>query len=272
MKLKQILSALIILFYQTTASAVVLAEVGSEKITLKEFNEEYAKVLKGTPINPPSKALFLDDMIRLELGVQEAKKRKLENDDIVQEQFRHILYRALLEREIGPKAGAISISSKELRNHYRKNPEIRTSHILIGLKPGASKKERQIARKRGQEIYAEVKKSRRPFEELVKLYTDDVQTKPHGGDLGWQTRLTLVPQYYKAAMRLKVGQITGVVETNYGLHILKLTGRKSFQKADKVKIRAQVFDMKRKRLFDAYFKSLKKKYKVKKNLKALLKK
>ncbi len=270
--MKQFLFALIILSYHTTASAVVLAEVGSEKITLREFNQEYEKVLKNTPINPPSRRLFLEDMIRLELGVQEAKRKKLENDSIVQEQFKHVLYRALLEKEVGTQASAISVSTKELRAHYRKNPEIRTSHILIGLKSGATKKERLAARKRAQEIYTKVKKSRRPFEELVKLYTDDVQTKPRGGDLGWQTRLTLVPQYYKAAIRLKVGQITGIVESKFGFHILKLIGRKSFKNADRVKVRAQVFDKKRKRLFDAYFKSLKKKYKVKKNLKALLKK
>jgi len=152
-----------------------------------------------------------------------------------------------------------------MREYYKDNPEVRTSHILIEVAPGATKQQRETAKKRAEEIYAEVKKSKRPFEELVKLYTDDSLTKDFGGDIGFQSRVTLVPTYYDAAIGMKKDQIKGLIESRYGFHIIKLTDRRSYSSANKRQIRAAVFDQKRKKLFDQYFSQLKKQYKISKS-------
>ena len=244
------------------ASAQVVASVGSKKITLKEFNQKYNEILKQT-VNPPSKSLFLEDLVRYEIGVQEAKKRKLQSDPIVKQAIDQELYKGLLERELGKKVEAIKVTEKEMRAYYRRNPEIRTSHILIEHKPNATSKEIAAAKKRAQEIFAEVKKSKRPFSELVKLYSDDVLSKQNGGDVGWQSRVTLVPPYYNAIKSLKTGRMTkSLVRTRFGFHIIKVTGRHSFQDANRRQIRAAVFDQKRKKLFDNFFKKLKGNYKI----------
>lgn len=241
-----------------------VAVVGTKKITVEEFNRKFNDV-RNMAVNPPTKAQFLEDLVRYELGVQEAERRNLEKDPVVQDRMKQELYKALLEKELAERVNKIAVNEKEMEAYYKKNPEIRTSHILIELKPGATPEQRAEARKRATEIYEEVKKSKRPFEELVRLYSDDPLTKQTGGDVGYQSRITLVPSYYDAILAMKVGEIRGLIDTPFGFHIVKVTGRRSFDNANKRQLRAAVFDEKRKDIFNDYFDKLKKSYKIQTN-------
>lgn len=242
----------------------VVATVGKKKITVEEFDKKYAEI-KSQTINAPPKAVFLEDLVRYELGVQEAERRNLEKDPQVQEHIRQELYKGLLEKELGQRVQKIQVSEKEMANWYKSNPEIRTSHILIEFKPGATATQEAEAKKRALEILNEVNKSKRPFEELVKLYSDDPLSKQAGGDVGWQSRITLVPSYYEAALSMKVGEVKGLIETQFGFHIIKVTGRHSYENANKKQVRSAVFDEKRREIFNEFFTKLKKSYPVKTN-------
>jgi len=253
---------------QDKSSDAVVAVVGDKKITRKEFEQRYEEVQRQT-INAPSRELFLEDLVRYEVGVQEAEKRGLQNDPIVKERIRQEMYKGLIEREIGKRVSDIKVSDAEMKAFYAKNPEIRTSHILIEFKPDANETEKAAAKKRAEEIYAEVRNSKRPFEELVALYSDDVLSKKNGGDIGWQSGMTLVPPYYETILKMKVGEVRGLIETQYGFHIVKVTGRRSFADANKRQIRAAVFDEKRKEIFNDYFNRLKRQYKIEVNRSAL---
>jgi parvulin-like peptidyl-prolyl isomerase len=246
----------------------VVATVGTKKITLDEFNRKYKEVTSQVLSNPPSKRVFLEDLVRYEMGVQEAKKRGFDKDPIVLDRFNQEMYKALLEKELGNKVEENKVTEAEMKAWYAKNPQIRASDILIEVKPGATADQRAEAKKRANEILDEVKKSKRPFEELVRLYSDDTTTKALGGDVGWQSRISLVPAYYNAANSLKVGETTSnLVETPFGFHIIKLTGRRSYEEATKREIRMAVFDEKRKVVFDNFFNGLKKQYTVNVNSK-----
>lgn len=261
-----------ILFLVTTSAFAqnapqVVATVGTKKITLDEFNKKYKEVIGQVLINPPSKKVFLEDLVRYEVGVQEARKRGIEKDPAVQDRMNQELYKALLEKELGKKVQENTVSDAEMKSWYAKNPQLRLSDILVEVKPGATDAQRTEAKKRAEEIIAEVKKSKRPFEELVRLYSDDTTTKSLGGDVGWQSRTSLVPSYYEAANALKVGEISNLVETPFGFHIIKLTGRRSYEEAAKREIRMAVFDEKRKTVFDDFFAQVKKQYQINVNAK-----
>ncbi len=254
---------------QDKADSAVVAQVGAKKITRADFDKKYNEIKLQT-INPPTRAQFLEDLVRYELGVQEAEKRNLEKDPLVQDRMKQELYKALLEKELGQKVQKIQVSDKEMMEWYKKNPEIRFSHILIEFKPGATPEQIAEAKKRATEIYEkDVKGSKRPFEELVKLFSDDPLSKQAGGDVGWQSRVTLVPSTYDATVSMKVGDVKGLVETPFGFHIIKLTGRRSFEEANKRQIRAAVFDEKRRQAFNEYFEKLKKQYNIRENPAAL---
>lgn len=242
--------------------AAVVAQVGNYKIEKKYFDSKYKEVIEKS-YAPPSKEVFLEDLIRYQVGLQEAKKRKVANDPKVREKIDQILYQGLIEKEIGKKVENIKVTEKEMKSFYAKNPEIRTSHILIQLPPNPNRGQIKEAKQRAQKILKEVLGSKRPFSELATLYTDDAQTKRNGGDIGFQTRISILPNYFNAANRLKVGEISKrLIETPFGFHIVKLTGRNKYANANKRHLRQVIFDIKRKSLFDSYFAKLKKRYKI----------
>jgi len=241
-----------------------VATVNNKKITVEEFNRKYSEV-RSLTLNPPTKAQFLEDLIRYEIGLQEADKKKIEQDPVVQERIRQEVYKALLEKELSDKVNKISVTDREVEEYYKKNPDVRASHILVEIKPGATNEQKAEAKKRAEQIYSEVKKSKRSFEELVRLYSEDSVTKAAGGDVGYQSRITLGPGIYDTLLGMKAGEVKGLVETQYGYHILKLTGRRSYENSNKRQLRAAVFDDKRKTVFDDYFKVLKKNYNIKMN-------
>jgi parvulin-like peptidyl-prolyl isomerase len=262
--IKEVVIALTFAALAQQAHAQAVAKVGSVEISFQEFKDKYAEAKRQT-INPPTPEVFLDDLIRFYVGVQEAEKMKMRNDPAVQDGFNQVLYKTFIEKEIGKKVDAIKISEGELRSQYAKNPEIRSSHILIEYKPEATPEQIEIAHKRALEILAEVKKSNKPFEELVRLYSDDTLSRNTGGDIGFQNRVTLVPTYYEELLKMKPNEIAGPIRTQYGWHIVKMTGRRSYQDANVRQLRAIVFDEKRKEMFDELFKHLTSHYPVTKN-------
>lgn len=255
-------------FAEQAKDAPVVAVIGNKTITVAEFNKRYDDV-KAQAINAPTKEQFLEDLVRYEMGLQEAEKRKMQNDPIVIERMQQEMYKALVEKELGATVQKINVTEKDMTAYYEKNPEIRTSHILIEVKAGSSSEQKQVAKKRALEIFQEVKKSKRPFEELVKLYSDDPAAKQTAGDIGWQTRLTLVPAYYETALKMKMGDVAGLIETPFGFHIIKLTGKKAYASADKRAVRTAAFDEKRRQIFNDYFEKMKKNYRIQLNKKAI---
>lgn len=247
----------------------VVASIGNTKITVKEFNDKFNQAFKNS-VNPlPTKAQFLEELIRFEVGVQEAEKRNLDRDPIVRDAMRRELYKGLLEKELGMKVQNMPITEAEMAEHYKRNPEIRFSHILFELKPNPTPEQRKEALDRANKILDEVKKSKRPFPELVKLYSDDPLSKQVGGDAGWQSRLTIVPQLYDAALSGKPGDIKGLIETQFGFHIIRITDKRTYENASKRAVRLSVFEEKRKKIFDEYMEKLKKSYSIKSNPSAL---
>lgn len=243
----------------------VVATIGNTKITVKDFNDKFNQAFKNS-VNPlPTKKQFLEELIRFEVGVQEAEKRNLDRDPIVRNAMRRELYKGLLEKELGMKVQNMPITEAEMAEHYKRNPEVRFSHILFELKPNPTPEQRQEALDRANKIFDEVKKSKRPFPELVKLYSDDPLSKQVGGDAGWQSRLTIVPQLYDAALSGKAGDIKGLIETQFGFHIIKVTDKRTYENASKRAVRLSVFEEKRKKIFDEYMEKLKKNYTIKSN-------
>jgi parvulin-like peptidyl-prolyl isomerase len=245
----------------TPAKAQILATAGTAKITVEDFERRLQDIRRQTT-NPPTNGQFLEDLIRFEIGLQEAERLKLQSDPLVKERYKQVLYNSLLEKQVGSKVENIQITENEMKDFYKKNPEIRLAHILIDIKSNATTEERETTRRRAEEILGEVKKSKRPFEQLVKIYSDDTPTKEMGGDIGFQSRVTLMPLIYDTAVNMKPGDIRGLIETRFGFHILKMIERRNYDMADKRQIRAAVFEEKRAKVFNDYFEKLKKTYSV----------
>lgn len=241
--------------------AQVIAKVGNTEITKKELDEKYI-LLQQQLIDVPSKKVLLNDLINFEVGVQEAYRRGLDKDPIIKDRMKQELYKGFIEKELGPKVAQIAVSNAEMKSYYSRYPEIRTSHIMIEIRPDATPQQRAQARARAQEVAAAVSKNPSNFENLVRMHSDDVMSKKVGGDIGWQTRLTHYPSLYRTAVQLGVGKVSSVVETPFGLFIIKLTGKKRFEEADHSMLRLAVQEEKKKSQFDAFIQNVRTKYKI----------
>jgi len=125
------------------------------------------------------------------------------------------------------------VSAQEVKGFYEANaasfgePEQRrASHILIGIKSGASDADKAKARERAARILAEVRKSPGRFAELARRNSSDAGSASKGGDLGFFSRGMMVQPFEEAAFRLKPNQIGDLVESDFGFHIIKITGIK----------------------------------------------
>ena len=126
------------------------------------------------------------------------------------------------------------VGSEEIKAYYESNasrygePEQRrASHILIAVKSGAGDAEKAKARERAARILSQARKSPGSFAELAKKNSDDPGSASKGGDLGFFSRGMMVRPFEDAAFRLKPNQIGDLVESDFGFHIIRITGVKA---------------------------------------------
>lgn len=98
------------------------------------------------------------------------------------------------------------------------------SHLLIAVDAKATAEEKQKARAKAADLLKQVKAKPASFAELAKANSQDPGSAANGGDLGSFKRADMTKAFADAAFGMKVGDISDLVETEYGLHIIKLTG------------------------------------------------
>ncbi|HEV2130219.1 MAG TPA: peptidylprolyl isomerase [Longimicrobiaceae bacterium] len=91
----------------------------------------------------------------------------------------------------------------------------------IIIEPRPSEAARQAAIARAEEVLRELRDGT-SFEVLARRYSEDTGTREHGGDLGWFRRGRMVPAFENVAFNLRPGQTSGIVETEFGLHIIRV--------------------------------------------------
>ncbi len=128
----------------------------------------------------------------------------------------------------------IRVNEDDLRTYYKENltrlaakEERRASHILINAAKDASAADRDQAKARAQELLAQVRKSPASFAEVAKKSSQDSGSAPAGGDLNFFGRGAMVKPFEDAVFAMKKGEISDVVESDFGYHIILLTDIKT---------------------------------------------
>ena len=134
--------------------------------------------------------------------------------------------------DVGKLAAGEQISPSELLSYYNQHKsefqqqeEIKASHILIKTEAGPDGKVSAAAdaaaRKKAEDILKKLRAGAN-FEELAKKESDDKASAINGGSLGFFQRGSMVPEFEKAAFSLNKGQISDLVKTQYGYHIIRV--------------------------------------------------
>ena len=169
-------------------------------------------------------------------------------------------------------AGKINVTADDAKKYHDEKPEqfkmpeqVRVSHILIKPEQGADLNEATArARTRIEGLLKQIKDGA-DFAELAKA-NSTCPSAPNGGDLNFFPRGKTTPAFEKVAFELQVGQVSGVVETEYGFHIIKVTDHEdpsdiTFEQA-KEKIIEQLTAEKQSEFADEYLKKLKAEAKI----------
>lgn len=155
-----------------------------------------------------------------------------------------MLINKLMEAEVGATEAATETDAREF---YDKNPtefeqgeSVRASHILVLANEQADEAAKKAARARIDKLLARVRAGE-DFAALAKAHSED-GSKADGGDLGFFERGRMVPPFEQAAFSLKPGEISDVVTTPFGYHIIKVTERKAASTVPYEKVKPQIID------------------------------
>lgn len=201
----------------------VLAEVNSGSITTGDFDRELKNLpeyLKAMADTPQGRKEMLDTMVIRELILQQASKDGLDKGPEIEEKLQDLRKRLVVESFLKKKVEVESkVSDEDMKKFYEQNKDkfksgeqIKASHILVKTE------------KEAKELLAKLKAGGN-FEELAKKSSVD-SSSAKGGDLGWFGKGSMVPVFEKAALALKEGQTSEVVKSDFGFHIIKLTGKR----------------------------------------------
>jgi len=202
---------------------VVLAEVNGATITDADFYKEQENLppyLKPMTETADGKKEMLDTMVVRELIMQQAQKDGIDKSPAVAAKLEDLRKRVIVEAFLKKKVEeSANVSDADLQAFYKKNEDkfktgdqIRASHILVKTEPEAKEIEKQL-------------KGGAKFEDLAKKNSID-GAAAKGGDLGWFGKGSMLPDFEKVAFSLKEGTTSGIVQTKFGYHIIKATGKR----------------------------------------------
>jgi peptidyl-prolyl cis-trans isomerase D len=128
----------------------------------------------------------------------------------------------------------VPVTDDELKALYQQNIQqyqvpnrVHAEHILFLTVGGKTDAEIEESKKKAEDVLAQTRKKGANFEELAKKYSEDPGTKTKGGDLGWILQGQTVPEFEKAAFSLNKGEMSGLIRTQYGFHIIKVLDKET---------------------------------------------
>ena len=175
---------------------------------------------------------FIDYAAKLNPSEADLEQFYKSNESLFQAPEQATIEYVLLDMESVRKG--IVVSDADLKAYYDQNiqrlsgaEERRASHILVNAPKTAPEADRQKAKAKAVELLALVKKSPDSFADVARKNSQDTGSAPSGGDLEFFARSAMVKPFSDAAFSMKKGDISDVVESEFGYHIIKLTDIKA---------------------------------------------
>jgi parvulin-like peptidyl-prolyl isomerase len=245
-------------------SRQVLEKLIEEKLIDQEVKKSGVKI-SGKEIEAT-----VEEVKRRNGATQEDLEKALAVEGLTLETYKKQIEKSLQRQKlinwsvkIEEKAG-----EKELREFYQKNisryrtnETYRPSQILFVIPKEATPEEIREIRKKCQKVLEKIKKGE-DFGEMALLYSEDTSNRDHG-DLGYFRKGELIPIFEREALRLKVGEMSGIIRTEFGFHIIKLLDRKGmdplpFEEVIE-RVKAEYYDGEMEKAFKQYLSTLKEK-------------
>jgi peptidyl-prolyl cis-trans isomerase C len=179
---------------------------------------------------PAGRKQFADDFLRMRLLASEGTKAGLQNDPEVINQLNLMRENLVATAELKKIDSGITVSDAEIQKAYADNAnqyeQVKARHILIAPKGSpAAQAGKDLTDEQAKAKAEDLRKqivAGANFEELAKKESDDTGSGARGGDLGSFGHNQMVPEFEQAAFAAKVGDVTPVVKTQFGYHIIQV--------------------------------------------------
>lgn len=230
------------LLQSVAVSAVVPRAVNEQVRRLAEEQRE-VRELRFNPADFRAKVSASDEAIK---SYYDANQREFQTPESVKAEYM-VLSLDDVASQVPPVAEAeVRAYYEQNKSRYGQDEQRRASHILLTAGEGGSAKDKAGARKKADELLARLRANPAEFEKLARENSKDPGSAGQGGDLGWFGRGMMVKPFEDAAFALKEGQVSDVVESDFGFHIIRLTGTRGAQAKPFDEVRAQIeADLKR---------------------------
>lgn len=137
---------------------------------------------------------------------------------------------------------AISAYFVEHEDEFSQSEERKASHILVSVSADTPEDEKQAAREKAESLLEQVKQDPEQFAEIAKEHSDDSGSAALGGDLGFFGRGVMVKSFEDKIFSMQLDEISDIVETDFGLHVIKLTDIKEEKRSSLEDVREQIAD------------------------------
>ena len=208
----------------------VLEEIVGRELLLQEGS-------KHTPADVDQKTQAQIETVKKQLGGEERFKETLTDTGITPEEYgkrvhNNVIVQDAIQQIVDKE---VKMTPEEVRSFYDKNPDqfrqpetVRASHILIRVAPGASDEVKKQKRAQIDAARALVKSGEK-FADVARKVSEDPGSAANGGDLDFFPRGAMVPEFDTVAFSLKTNELSDVITTQFGYHILLVTDRKPTQ-------------------------------------------
>ncbi len=204
-----------------------VARAGEIQLEIEEAAQLLAPV-QGLPNDAPvveALADFWVDYTLLALAVnREGELDRVDLSSILRQEENQELVLRLREEVIEVDE---EITDEELEDFYateRPGEQVRARHILVLFPEQSSPDQRDSVRALAEELRDRARAGE-DFAQLAETYSDDPGSAQRGGDLNWFSRGTMVPPFEEAAFAMEPGEVSDIVESQYGLHVIRLEDR-----------------------------------------------
>ncbi len=243
-------------------------EVLDKLIEEKLIDQEVKK--SGIKVSSKEVEAVLDEVKQRNRATQEQLERALSAEGMTLESYKKGIEKSLqrrrlisLEVKVETKPG-----EKELREFYRKNTDryrinetFRPAHILFIIPKEAKPEEIREIRKKAESVLKKIRAGE-DFGEMALLYSQDTSSKSRG-ELGYFKKGELLPAFEREALRLHIGEVSGLVRTDFGFHIIKLLDRKGTEPLPfeevKTKVQSDFYEVELEKALKQYIGTLKEK-------------
>lgn len=212
------------------------AIVNGETVTVQEIDDRFKALSPAVRDSIGNdKAKVLDQLVMETLLMQEARKRRLESDAevvrLMHDARKQIMFGRLFE--LLRKEDKTSVPEDQITQFYEKNKasfavpaSLRASHILLADEAAAEQAQSRL-------------KSGEPFAKVAEEMSTD-PSKQRGGDIGYFSKGQVIPEFEQACQSLKVGDVSKVVKTQLGYHLILLTERREAREKSLEEVKDQI--------------------------------